>query len=123
VGATFEPRIETGPGPRASEFSTRATSSRSSEELRCASLSSPSPAICHRLGYRMAHRCATREASDTILSSGWSSEGYSAIDSRLRGVGYLLAEEGIPRRMRTAHLGDSAIEEVIAEAMRREYGS
>jgi antitoxin (DNA-binding transcriptional repressor) of toxin-antitoxin stability system len=78
-------------------------------------------ALRDNFGYRMAHRCATREASDTILGSGWSSEGYSAsgIDPRLRGVGYLLAEGGIPRRMRTTHLDDSAIEEVVAEATRR----
>jgi S-DNA-T family DNA segregation ATPase FtsK/SpoIIIE len=78
-------------------------------------------ALRDNFGYRMANRCATREASDTILGSGWSSEGYSAsvIDPSVRGVGYLLAEGGVPHRMRTAHLDDSAIEEIVKEARRR----
>ncbi|MGH9122495.1 MAG: FtsK/SpoIIIE domain-containing protein, partial [Acidimicrobiales bacterium] len=40
-------------------------------------------------GFRWAMRCATRDASDTILGAGWASEGYSAsdIDSANRGVG------------------------------------
>lgn len=70
-------------------------------------------------GYRLAHRCSTREASDTILGSGWAAEGISAsfIDPRLRGVGYLLAEGGIPRRMRSVHLDDDAIAGVVARVI------
>jgi hypothetical protein len=61
--------------------------------------------------YRMAMRCTSPEASDTILGQGWATRGYSAstIDPSQRGVGYLLAEGGIPRRFRAAHLTDEDI--------------
>ncbi len=60
-------------------------------------------------GFRWAMRCATRDASDTILGAGWATEGYSAaeIDPAYRGVGYLLHEGGVPIRMRTAYLDDT----------------
>jgi hypothetical protein len=47
-------------------------------------------------GFRWALRCSTPQASDTILGSGWASEGYSAaqIDPTARGVGLLLQEGG-----------------------------
>ena len=75
-------------------------------------------ALRDNFGYRLAHRCATRDASDTILGSGWATEGISAssIDPRLRGVGYLLAEGGVPRRMRAVHLDDEAIATVVSYA-------
>jgi hypothetical protein len=58
--------------------------------------------------YRMAMRCTSPEASDTILGQGWSTRGYSAalIDPAQRGQGYVLAEGGIPRRFRAAYLSD-----------------
>jgi hypothetical protein len=61
--------------------------------------------------FRLAHRCATRDASDTVLGTSWAQEGYSAaqIDSATRGVGYLLADVGHPRRMRTYFLTDPDI--------------
>jgi len=62
-------------------------------------------------GFRWAMRCATREASDTILGAGWATEGYSAanIDPACRGVGYLLHEGGLPVRLRAAYLDDTAL--------------
>lgn len=62
-------------------------------------------------GFRWAMRCATREASDTILGSGWATEGYSAatIDAASRGVGYLLHEGGLPVRLKAAYLDDGAV--------------
>ena len=59
-------------------------------------------------GYRLALRCSTRDASDTVLGSGWASEGFTAsdIDPANRGVGYLLAEGGLPKRMRCFVLSD-----------------
>jgi hypothetical protein len=69
-------------------------------------------------GFRWALRCATREASDTILGSGWATEGCSAadIDPSARGVGYLLHEGGVPVRMRAAYLDDGTIVDIAARA-------
>ncbi|MDA8040440.1 MAG: FtsK/SpoIIIE domain-containing protein [Actinomycetota bacterium] len=77
-------------------------------------------ALRDNFGYRLAHRCATREASDTILGSGWATNDVSAssIAPKLRGVGYLLAEEGYPSRIRTMHLDDATISVVVDEALR-----
>jgi phosphoglycolate phosphatase-like HAD superfamily hydrolase len=61
--------------------------------------------------YRMAMRCTSSDASDTILGQGWATRGYSAatIDPAQRGVGYLLAEGGLPRRFRAAYLSDTDV--------------
>jgi hypothetical protein len=58
--------------------------------------------------YRWALRCSTPQASDTILGQGWASQGYSAVDVDpvTKGVGYLLAEGGVPRRIKSFHLSD-----------------
>ncbi len=78
-------------------------------------------ALRDNFGYRLAHRCATRDASDTILGAGWASLGYSAaaIDPELRGVGYLLSSGGVPVRMRTMHLEAATIALVVTEAAGR----
>lgn len=74
-------------------------------------------------GFRWALRCATRDASDTILGAGWATLGYSAaeIDAGLRGVGYLLHEGGEPARLRSFWLDDDTLFAVAdrAEALRR----
>jgi S-DNA-T family DNA segregation ATPase FtsK/SpoIIIE len=59
-------------------------------------------------GYRWAFRCTTDSSSDVILGHGWANEGYTAtdIDPAARGVGWLIAEGGIPRRMKAAYLTD-----------------
>lgn len=61
--------------------------------------------------YRMAMRCTSPDASDTILGQGWATRGYSAstIDPAQRGVGYLLAEGGIPRRFRAPFFSDEDV--------------
>jgi S-DNA-T family DNA segregation ATPase FtsK/SpoIIIE len=73
-------------------------------------------------GYRWAFRCTTEASSDTILGRGWADLGYTAtdIDPMARGVGYLLAEGGIPRRMKAAYLSNATIRElaVYAAALR-----
>ncbi len=73
-------------------------------------------------GYRVAFRCTTDSSSDIILSVGWASEGFSAKDippdDSYRGVGYLLAEGGLPRRFKAAYLNDDQISAVIAHALR-----
>ncbi len=61
--------------------------------------------------YRCAFRCTTEASSDTILGRGWAQQGYSAtaIGPENLGVGLLLAEGGIPRRMKFAYLTDPDI--------------
>jgi hypothetical protein len=69
--------------------------------------------------FRMALRCTTPEASDTILGQGWASQGYSAatLDPRTRGVGYLLAEGAVPVKLRTHYLDDADVARLAALAM------
>jgi DNA segregation ATPase FtsK/SpoIIIE-like protein len=78
-------------------------------------------ALRDNFGFRLAHRCATRDASDTILGSGWAAGQISAstIDPRLRGVGYLLADGGVPHRIRSMYLDDEAISSIVAVAVAR----
>jgi DNA segregation ATPase FtsK/SpoIIIE-like protein len=69
-------------------------------------------------GFRLALRCNTPQASDTILGQGWASLGHdaSSIAPAQRGVGLLLAEDGLPVRMRGFHLGDADVDELSARA-------
>jgi hypothetical protein len=69
-------------------------------------------------GFRWALRCSTPQASDTILGSGWASEGYSAaaIDPAARGVGLLLQEGGVPVRVRSCWLDDLDLAELARRA-------
>jgi DNA segregation ATPase FtsK/SpoIIIE-like protein len=61
--------------------------------------------------FRLALRCTTPEASDTVLGQGWASQGFSAanIDPAARGVGFLLHEGGVPIKLRAAYLDDADI--------------
>ena len=69
-------------------------------------------------GYRWAFRCSTEASSDTILGHGWANMGYTAteIDPKARGVGWLRAEDGIPRRVKAAYLTDEDIIHLAAWA-------
>jgi S-DNA-T family DNA segregation ATPase FtsK/SpoIIIE len=62
-------------------------------------------------GFRLAMRCTTPQASDTILGQGWASAGTDASDipGAQRGVGYLLAEGDRPTRMRGYYLSDNDV--------------
>ncbi len=66
-------------------------------------------------GYRLAFRCTTDTSSDIVLGHGWASRGYDAslIDPGDAGVGWLLAEGGVPRRIRCAYLSDSDITSIV----------
>jgi S-DNA-T family DNA segregation ATPase FtsK/SpoIIIE len=66
--------------------------------------------------FRLAMRCTSSDASDTILGQGWASQGFSAtnIDPAQRGVGLLLAEGGMPTRIMTPFLSDDDID-VLAD--------
>jgi S-DNA-T family DNA segregation ATPase FtsK/SpoIIIE len=71
-------------------------------------------------GYRWAFRCTTDASSDVILGHGWAGRGYSAadVDPAARGVGWLLAEGGIPRRVKAAYLADDQVAVLAAHAAR-----
>lgn len=70
-------------------------------------------------GYRCAFRCTTDVSSDIVLGFGWAGQGYSAfsIAPEDRGVGWLLAEGGTPRRFRSAFLSDGDIRYLVARAV------
>ncbi|PZG10638.1 cell division protein FtsK [Micromonospora craterilacus] len=62
-------------------------------------------------GYRAAFRCTTPNSSNIVLGHGWAEQGYSATDiaPTNQGAAYLIAEGGIPRRIKVAYLSDSQI--------------
>ena len=70
--------------------------------------------------YRLALRCTSPDASDTILGQGWAHQGYSAatIDPSTRGVGYLLAEGGVPVLLMTPYLSDADIDQLASRALK-----
>ena len=69
-------------------------------------------------GFRLAMRCTTPQASDTILGQGWASAGADASDipGAQRGVGYLLAEGDRPIRMRGFYLDDDDVAAIAERA-------
>ena len=83
------------------------------------------PSMRDLFGYRWAFRCTTDSSSDVVLGQGWASEGYTAadIDPAARGVGWLLAEGGLPRRIKAAWLSDDEIRYLAAYAaqLRRKH--
>jgi hypothetical protein len=72
-------------------------------------------------GFRLALRCNTPQASDTILGQGWASAGHDAstVPGGQRGVGLLLAEEERPVRLKTFHLSDEQVVAVSERAASR----
>jgi hypothetical protein len=69
--------------------------------------------------YRIAMRCTSSDASDTILGQGWASRGFSAasIDPGHRGIGYVLAEGGVPVMFKANYLNDQEIHQLAIESM------
>ncbi len=78
------------------------------------------PSMRDLFGYRWAFRCTTDSSSDVVLGQGWAGEGYTAadIDPLARGVGWLLSETGVPRRIKAAYLDDDTIKYLAAYAAR-----
>jgi len=76
------------------------------------------PSMRDLFGYRWAFRCTTDSSSDVVLGQGWAAEGYTAasIDPLARGVGWLLSESGVPRRIKAAYLEDNDIHYLAAYA-------
>ena len=77
-------------------------------------------AVRDLFSFRMALRCTTPEASDTVLGQGWASRGYSAatIEPSARGVGYLLAEGAVPVKCKSYHLDDAQIAALVRRGAR-----
>jgi S-DNA-T family DNA segregation ATPase FtsK/SpoIIIE len=75
--------------------------------------------------FRLAMRCTSSDASDTILGQGWASQGFSAatIDPSMRGVGYLLAEGGVPTLIMTPYLSDDEIDGIALRAFEQRRNS
>jgi S-DNA-T family DNA segregation ATPase FtsK/SpoIIIE len=79
------------------------------------------PSLRDLFGYRWAFRCSTSASSDCILGQGWATAGWDASDETLinplaRGVSLLRAEDGKPRRIKTAYLSDDQIVTLAAQA-------
>lgn len=77
-------------------------------------------AVRDLFSFRMALRCTTPEASDTVLGQGWASRGYSAatIEAGARGVGFLLAEGAVPVKCRTYYIDDETLAALAARSAR-----
>ena len=71
-------------------------------------------------GYRAAFRCTTTNSSNIVLGQGWAEQGYSANRHRPlnQGEALLLAEGGIPRRIKVGYLSDRDILQIAARAAR-----
>ena len=69
--------------------------------------------------FRLAMRCSSTDASDTILGQGWASRDVSAtsINPTDRGVGFLLAEGGVPILLKTPYLSDEEIDLIATRAL------
>jgi len=65
-------------------------------------------------GYRAAFRCTTPNSSNIVLGHGWTEQGYSAVDisPENQGEAFLIAEGGIPRRIKVAYLTDAQIQAI-----------
>src|SRR4051794_32052793 len=61
--------------------------------------------------WRFAGRCTTDVSSDIVLGHGWAARGYSSntIATDNQGEGFLIAEGGIPERVKGAYLTDTDI--------------
>jgi S-DNA-T family DNA segregation ATPase FtsK/SpoIIIE len=76
--------------------------------------------------WRFAGRCTTDVSSDIVLGHGWHARGYTSnsIDPNNQGEGYLIAEGGIPERVKAAYMTDTDIRRVASYAtwIRRRSG-
>ena len=75
-------------------------------------------------GYRLAFRCTTDTSSDIVLGHGWAAQGYNAatIAPEDQGIGWLLAEGGVPRRIKCAYLTDTQIRALVDHALHLRRG-
>ena len=71
-------------------------------------------AFAHRILAAYARRIAIGDIDALALLTGLSAD----IDPMARGVGWLLAESGVPRRIKAAYLDDDTIKYLAAYAAR-----
>lgn len=83
------------------------------------------PALRDLFGYRCAFRCTTDASSDIVLGHGWAAKGCNAclIDPEARGVAWLLAEDGFPRRVKAAYLNDPQVASLARRAAMLRHGT
>ncbi|MBN9734207.1 MULTISPECIES: FtsK/SpoIIIE domain-containing protein [unclassified Pseudonocardia] len=72
-------------------------------------------------GYRWAFRCTTDTSSDIVLGHGWATRGHTAasVAPETKGIGFLLAEGGVPRRVKAAYLSDEQVYALVERAALR----
>lgn len=68
--------------------------------------------------YRLAMRCSTPEASETILGRGHIAQGFNAahISPNMPGTGFFYGEDGETRRLRARYQNDDEIRALAARA-------
>src|ERR1700761_9277164 len=83
------------------------------------------PSMRDLFSYRWAFRSTTDGSSAVVLGQGWASEGYTAadIDPLARGVGWLLSETGVPRRIKSAYLTDEDVADLAHFAAELRHGT
>lgn len=76
------------------------------------------------IGVRWALRCTTPQSSDMVLGQGWASLGYSTmrVAAEHRGIGIVLAEGGLPVRLRSFHIDDPTLLRLAERAARLRTG-
>jgi hypothetical protein len=96
---------------------------RAAGVIMCAATQKPGSdvvptALRDLFGFRLALRCNTPQASDTVLGQGWASAGADAstVPGGQRGVGYLLAEGERPIRIKGFYLGDDDVVAIVERA-------
>ena len=69
------------------------------------------PSLRDLFAWRFAGRCTNDVSSDIVLGHGWYARGFSSnsIDPNNQGEGYLIAEGGIPNRVKAAYMTDADI--------------
>ena len=69
------------------------------------------PSLRDLFAWRFAGRCTNDVSSDIILGHGWYARGFSSntIDPNNQGEGFLIAEGGIPNRVKAAYMSDTDI--------------
>jgi len=91
---------------------------RAAGVIVCAATQKPGADVVPTALIRLALRCNTPQASDTVLGQGWASAGADAstIPGGQRGVGYLLAEGDRPIRIKGFYLDDEDVAAIAERA-------
>lgn len=65
---------------------------------------------------KWAMRCTTPQASDAILGQGYASNGINAQHISTKGVGFLLSEGGLPKRLKSFLLSRGSLKEIAGRS-------